>query len=432
MKEHTTSTPEEEYKNIIYRIHPGRVGKSRALARLCGACHWVWNEVLARYIALYETAKKNGEKLPSCSAFSLYKQFTILRRETPWLQELSFTIIRYTLKYQADAWTKFFKSLKQKGMKVGPPKFKKWGNTESFTIPENVRIRNGRLFIPGTREHPIGWMRLHGNNIYPFGIPKKAVIKRVAGKWYAIVCYEVPYVEREDSGLVIGLDRNVGQVATSDGFIHRGPDTERLEARKRRYQRKMARQREAAKKRRKLGTQQPGVHPNHVSNCYLGTKLKFAKTSRKIVNMRKNWHHQTSNLLRKHTIVVEKLNVRGMTGSAKGTVEKPGKNVRQKAGLNRSILNTGWTGLKDMLDYKCPRVIEVNPAYTSQTCYECGIVDKRSRLTQSEFHCVACGHADNADVNASLNIRRLGIAQLHGEVESLDCLRTVKLTERTM
>ena len=427
MKEHTT--PKTENKSIIYRIHPGRIGKSRALFRLCGACHWVWNETLASYKELYEIAKKNGEKLPSCSFFSLGKQFTALRRETLWLQELSSLIVRYTLKHQADAWSKFFKSLKS-GKKAGPPKFKKWGESnESFTIPENVKIKDGRLYIPGAGKHKIGWMKLHGNNPYPFGTPKKAVIKRMAGKWYAVVCYEVPYVEREDSGQIIGLDRNVGQVATSDGFIHYGPDTEKQERRKRRYQRKMARQKEAAKLRRKNGTQPVGVHPRHVSERYRGTKLKFAKTSRKIAMMRRDWQHQTSNILRKHTIAIEKLNVRGMTGSAKGTKEKPGKNVRQKAGLNRGILNIGWTGLKEKLDYKCPRVIEVNPAYTSQTCYECGIVDKRSRLTQSEFKCVACGYQANADINASLNIRRLGIAQLGREVASLDGLRTVKLTE---
>ena len=428
MKDHTTPTPEEEYRNVAYRIHPGRVGKSRALFRLCGACHWVWNQILAIQWDLYKAAKESGGKLPSCSFFSLGKQFTALRRETLWLQELSYKIVRYTLKYQADAWTKFFKSLKS-GKKVGPPKFKKWGNTESFTIPENVKIKNGKLFIPGTREHPIGWMKLHGNNPYPDGVPKKATVKRMAGKWYVVVCYEVPYVEREDSGLVIGLDRNVGQIATSDGFIHRGPDMKRLERRKRRYQRKMARQREAARKRRKLGTQPVGVHPKHVSNRYLGTKLKLAKTSRKIANKRKNWQHQTSNTLRQHTIVIEKLNVRGMTSSAKGTKENPSKNVRQKAGLNRSILNTGWTDLKMMLDYKCPAVIEVNPAYTSQTCYECGVIDKKSRLTQSKFLCVACGYQANADINAALNIRRLGIAHLDREVASLDGLRTVKLTE---
>ena len=427
MTDSTTTPPEKEYRYVVSRLHPGRIGKSRALARLCGACHWVWNQTLARYIALYESAKKSGEKLPSCSAFSLYKQFTILRRETPWLQELPSHVVRHTLKYQADAWSRFFKS-KKSGRKVGPPKFKKWGNTESFTIPDRVKIKNGRLFIPGTREHPIGWVKLHGSKPPPDGVPKKAVIKRIAGKWYAYVCYEVPYVERENSGQVIGLDRNVGQVATSDGFIHRGPDMKRLERRKRRYQRKMARQREAAKIRRKNGTQPVGVHPKHISNRYLRTKLKFAKISRKIANMRRNCQHQVSNTLRENTIVIEKLNVRGMTGSAKGTVENPGKNVKQKAGLNRGILNTGWNDLKMMLDYKCPAVIEVNPAYTSQTCYKCRTIDKLSRLTQSEFKCVKCGHQANADINAALNIRSLGLAQLDREVASLDGLRTVKMT----
>ena len=81
-----------------------------------------------------------------------------------------------------------------------------------------------------------------------------------------------------------------------------------------------------------------------------------------------------------------------MTASAKGDAENPGTNVRQKAGLNRSILNTGWHGIKTKLDYKAGTLIEVNPKYTSQTCNEC----------------VACGHRCNADINAALNILALG------------------------
>ncbi len=106
-----------------------------------------------------------------------------------------------------------------------------------------------------------------------------------------------------------------------------------------------------------------------------------------------------------------------MTASAKGTSEAPGRNVKTKAkaGLNRVILETGWGELRRMLEYKAGAVVAVNPAYTRQTCAACGVIDAASRKTQAEFSCVACGHADNADLNAAREIRRRGLALLHGE-----------------
>ena len=97
-----------------------------------------------------------------------------------------------------------------------------------------------------------------------------------------------------------------------------------------------------------------------------------------------------------------------MTKSATGTTDRPGTNVRQKAGLNRVILHTGWAALGQMLNYKAAEVIEVSAAYTSQTCSACGVIDADSRRSQSEFKCVACGHAQNADLNAARNIRAPG------------------------
>ena len=61
-----------------------------------------------------------------------------------------------------------------------------------------------------------------------------------------------------------------------------------------------------------------------------------------------------------------------------------------------------------MLNYKAAHVEAVHPAYTSQTCNECGAIDKANRLTQSNFKCVHCGHTGNADVNAALNILASG------------------------
>jgi transposase len=83
----------------------------------------------------------------------------------------------------------------------------------------------------------------------------------------------------------------------------------------------------------------------------------------------------------------------------------PGRNVRQKAGLNRGILGSGWELLVRRLQEKAPgRVEKISPAFTSQRCSACGQVDRDSRESQAVFRCTACGFAGNADVNAALNI----------------------------
>ena len=81
--------------------------------------------------------------------------------------------------------------------------------------------------------------------------------------------------------------------------------------------------------------------------------------------------------------------------------------VKQKSGLNRQILASGWGTLELGLNYKM-EIRKVSPAYTSQTCHQCGHVAKGNRPSQSEFKCAACGHADDADVNAALNILASG------------------------
>ena len=104
-----------------------------------------------------------------------------------------------------------------------------------------------------------------------------------------------------------------------------------------------------------------------------------------------------------------------MTRSARGTRETPGRNVRQKSGLNRSILSQGWgtflSFLEDKLTGRGGRLIRVDPRNTSRTCSDCGHVSAENRPDQATFRCVSCGHANHADVNAAKNILRAGHAR---------------------
>ena len=115
-------------------------------------------------------------------------------------------------------------------------------------------------------------------------------------------------------------------------------------------------------------------------------------------------------------IAVEDLHIPGMTASARGTSAKPGRNVRAKSGLNRSILQQGWAEILTMLDYKARaagiRLITVWPGRSSQTCSSCGSVHPKSRRTQNHFACTTCGHQENADINASRVIAQRGLAKL--------------------
>ena len=128
-------------------------------------------------------------------------------------------------------------------------------------------------------------------------------------------------------------------------------------------------------------------------------KTAIARLRARETDRRKDWAEKTSTgIARRFDVIrVEDLNIRNMTRSARGTAEQPGRNVRQKAGLNRGISRSGWGLLVRRLEDKAPgRVEKVNPAFTSQRCSACGRVDGRSRESQARFRCTACGYAGNA------------------------------------
>ncbi len=387
----------KEMRTVEFVVLPASKAKAGKMFQIAGACRYVWNHFREKNLADYQAFRNGKAERPQTSYFSFGVEFTKLRRETDWMQELPANPIKHTLKYFADALREVMAG------KKGFPKPKSRKKTApSFTIPSSagVRIRKvnekySSLLIP-----LVGWVTLtrKGGNLHEAGDPKQVVLRHDGHRWRAFVSYEIEAEEKKDSGEVLGVDMNARQIATSDGDFYHLPDLEKKEKRRKWYQRKMARQVKGSNRRK-------------------DTKKKLRGVSRKIANIRKNWVHQTTKEIsgKCGTAIVEDLKVKNMTASAKGTVENPGKNVKQKAGLNRAILDTAFGEVRRNLEYKCGRLVEVNPAYTSQRCSVCGHTEKENRKTQARFQCVSCGFVSNADTNAAINIRRLGMAQLHGE-----------------
>ena len=376
-------------RTVRYRLHLGSPQKHQQLHGTAGACRFVWNHMVGKLKDEYEFGIK-----PDWQHYALCNVFTVMRRDdgtTKWLQDYSSKIIRISLKPIETTYKAFFKDLETGGkLNRKLPRFHgKYSTIPSFPIDyQSARVAGESLFV-----QKIGWMKLVGTNPYPDGEFKSGRVKYECGDWYAYLVYEVdtqaslPHSIRE-----VGIDRNIaeGRLAVlSDGARHLGPDLERKVARRKRYQRRMAWQVKGSK-RRKV------------------TKLRLQKAYQAERFARLNWaHHVSKNIASEYDVAyVEKLNIRGMTKSAKGTQQKFGKNVSTKAALNRKILASAWGTLELCLNYKM-EVRHVNPAYTSQTCHQCGHVDKENRK-QSDFKCTACGHADDADVNAALNILAFG------------------------
>ena len=377
------------HRTIRYRLHPGSSRKHQQLHGTAGACRFVWNHMVGKLKDEYEFGIK-----PDFRHYSLCHVFTIMRRDdgtTKWLQDYPSKVVRISLKPIETAYREYFKDRKAGGkLNRQLPKFHGRYTTEpSFPVDyQSAKVAGDSLYV-----QKIGWMKLVGHNPYPDGEFKSGRVKHECGNWYAYLTYEIqaeaslPHSIRE-----VGIDRNVSDgnwAVLSDGTRHGGPDLEKKVARRKRYQRKLARQMKGSN-RRKV------------------TKFRLQKAFQAERFARLNWaHHVSKDIASQYDVAyLEALNIRGMTKSAKGTVEKPGRNVKGKSGLNRQILASAWGTLELCLDYKV-EVRKVNPAYTSQTCRECGHVDKDNRK-QSRFKCTACGHADDADVNAALNILAFG------------------------
>ena len=372
-----------------YELQPNGE-QQRLMHRFAGSCRFVFNKGLAMQKAHHEA----GEKFIGYVAMA--KHLTAWRNsaETGWLSDAPVHPLQHALKDLERAYKNFF------AKRADFPRFKKKGQGDSFRYPDAKQFKidagNRRVFLP-----KLGWIR-YRNSRDILGTPKNITVSSTGGKWFVSI-----QTEREvaapvhPSTSIIGIDVGITRFATlSDGrFIEPLNTFRKHEQRLARYQRAMSRK-------------------TKFSTNWKKAKARVQKLHTRITNVRRDFLHKTSTTIsQSHAIVcIEDLQVRNMSKSAAGSSEAPGRNVKAKSGLNKSILDQGWFEFRRQLEYKQAwrggEVLAVPPKNTSRTCPCCGHVSAESRQTQARFTCVACGFEDSADLVGAITILAAGHAVL--------------------
>jgi len=375
----------ECFKRFNFRLEP--VGRQReqfdGIARLNRR---VWNEFLEFREDAYLAARSAGGSLPWISAFDMIKMLTQIKKADRSLFEAPADTLVQTLVDLQTAFEQFFSGEKKH------PRFRgRYSQTGfRFPSPKQFQIMDDWIDLP-----KVGWLRFRKSQPID-GKIKSATVLFKNGHWeLSVLVSQKIRKPKAPKGAGVGMDSGVANsLATSDGkFIHFPVPSEKEERFGRFLARSVSRKQKGSNRRRKANA-------------------RLAKLKRRAVDRRRHGVHQVVNdLVRKHPVIAkEKLVLKSMTRSAKGTLADPGRNVRAKSGLNRSLLKQAHGEFGAILKYKCERagveLVEVPAPYTSQRCSCCGFTAAENRPTQAVFSCVACKVTMHADLNAARNIAK--------------------------
>lgn len=363
-------------------------GKARLLSRFAGSCRYVYNHALALQKSRFENKENKLNYAALCLELTSWKNDP----KTQWLKECHSQVLQQSLKDLERAYQNFF------AKRADFPQRKRKGIHDAFRFPQGIQLDQGnnRIYLP-----KLGWMRYH-NSREVLGEVNQVTVSRRCDNWYVSIQTEREVEDpKHITSASIGVDVGVAQFATlSDGKMFHSVNSFKQQQNKLgSYQRRLSKKTKFSQNWKKL-------------------KVKINRLHQAIANIRLDYLHKTSSIISKnHALVcIEDLRIKNMSKSAAGTIVSPGKKVKAKSGLNKSILDQGWYEFRRQLEYKqCWSggvVIAVNARYTSQTCPECDHVSADNRKTRDDFICMKCGYANHADVVAAINILRAGHAQL--------------------
>lgn len=346
------------------------VAQEQRLSSWIGACRVVYNLGLEVNIHTYRSTGLSTHK------YALCKQLKGLRADISWIEDVPFQVLDTVIFRLDRAYKSFFTG-------SGFPKFASKKTFKSIVFKKIKAVDTHSVTL-----QKIGRLRMV-KDARIVGIPKTAqIIKEPTGFFICIQCEDVPQKFNSENQ-AIGLDMGISNfcIDSNGGFISNPRHFKRYERQLKIENRSLVRKRKG-------------------SNSWMKQCKRLNLLHHKIGNVRRDFLHKHSTAIAKSNKVVylEDLNVSGMSKNRK---------------LSKHILDCGWGQFRTLLSYKT-KVVAINPAFTSQACNQCGSVDKKSRINQSEYCCTSCGHIDHADINAAKNIKERGTL-LDRQREALVC-----------
>lgn len=347
-------------KTYKYKLKPSKKQKEDINSWI-NTCRAVYNLSLE--------AKNNAySKGVVLSKFDLIKQLRELRANFLWIKNAPSDSLQDVIERADKAYQSFFRG-------GGFPKFARKARYNSLTFKRVLfdKKSKSRVKLP-----KLGSVR-YVNSRPLEGELRRAIITRVNNQYFiSIVTKQEMSVSLAPNDNQVGVDVGISFWASlSNGTQIENPrHTKKYESQLRLENRSLARKAKGSNNRTKQ-------------------RLVVAKLHTKISNVRKDFQHKQSTLLINSFgfIAIEDLKVKNMVRFSK---------------LSKHIADAGWRGFRTMLEYKAAWygsiLVAVDPKYTSQTCNNCGEVDKLSRISQSKFVCTSCGVESNADINAAKNI----------------------------
>jgi putative transposase len=360
-------------KTLKVRLYPNEKQKI-LLEKHFGSCRFVWNYFLELRTRYYAESKAKG-KPQGLNYFKTCKLLTELKKEKEWLYEVSNPSLQWALRKLDNAFTAFFRR------NANYPRFKSKKDSQYFIVPSRVKATQTRIIIPKFLE---GIRYRDKTDASTLGRIKQAVITKVSDRYFASLCYEVPDTEKKtDTEFAVGVDRGISRLATlSDGTAIENPRfLQSFERKLRREHRRLSRKVKGSKNRAKQ-------------------RLRLAKVYLKLSDSRTDFGHKLSGAIAKSfsTVVLEDLNIQGMVHNTH---------------LAKHILDASWGALGRMLGYKAVNAVKIGRFEpSSKTCSNCGRYNPSLKLSDRIFRCEECGLIIDRDLNASINIRNIGLVKV--------------------
>ena len=372
-------------RSYRYRLQMNdRIGQSFEAAM--ATSNQIYNAALEERIVAWQKVGK------SISKFDQIKSLTQIRADDASFSKYAATMLRTPIVQVGEAFKGFFRRLKKVGSKAGFPRFRAFKRLRSFGFTEasGWTVRDGVLRMKGL---PAVRLKMHR----PLeGKPLTLTVKRDGrGRWFAVIVVRLADVFGPTGQGALGLDVGIENLATDSNGVTYGKLSPDRSANRKPIEHALARQKRGSRRWRQ-------------------TQKRLARQRFNEAQTRRTRHFQIASQVIKsgsQIIVVEKLSLKNMTRSAKGTTEKPGKNVKAKSGLNRSVLDAGLAQFIQILTDKAESagrlVVAVDPKGTSQRCSDCG--EKVAKTLKQRWHTCSCGAEYHRDHNAARNVLQRGV-----------------------